>query len=51
VVQGERTDASVQLDYSQGADLWGVYGFGQKTLGRTGTRLDNDRLGVAAATA
>lgn len=45
VVQGERTDASVQLDYSQGAD-WGVYGFGQKTLGRTGTRLDNDRLGV-----
>ncbi|MEO6277008.1 OmpA family protein [Roseateles sp.] len=45
VVNGERTDAAVNLDYDSGQG-WGVYGFGQKTLGRTGTRQDNDRLGV-----
>ncbi|HEY9027948.1 MAG TPA: OmpA family protein, partial [Burkholderiaceae bacterium] len=47
VVDGERTDGAVQLDYDSGQG-WGVYGFGQKTLGRTGTRLENDRLGAGA---
>jgi flagellar motor protein MotB len=44
-VTGARTDAAVQLDYT-GSDRWGLYGFAQETLHRTGTRLDNDRLGV-----
>lgn len=43
-VTGERTDAAVQLDYT-GSDRWSLYGFAQKTLSRSGTRLDNDRLG------
>ncbi|WP_162250815.1 OmpA family protein [Pelomonas sp. Root1217] len=47
VVNGERTDAAVQADYDSGQG-WGVYGFGQKTLEHTGTRQDNDRLGVGA---
>ncbi|KQY88288.1 hypothetical protein ASD35_11910 [Pelomonas sp. Root1444] len=47
VVNGERTDAAVQADYESGQG-WGVYGFGQKTLEHTGTRQDNDRLGVGA---
>ncbi|HKX43716.1 MAG TPA: OmpA family protein, partial [Burkholderiaceae bacterium] len=47
VVDGERTDGAVQLDYDSGQG-WGVYGFGQKTLGRTGTRLENDRVGAGA---
>ncbi|WP_172672159.1 OmpA family protein [Variovorax paradoxus] len=44
-VEGERADATVQLEYT-GNDQWSLYGFAQKTLRRTGTRLDNDRLGV-----
>ena len=47
VVDGERTDGTVQLDYDNGQGA-GVYGFGQKTLDRTGTRLENDRLGAGA---
>jgi outer membrane protein OmpA-like peptidoglycan-associated protein len=45
VVNGERTDAAVQADYDSGQG-WGIYGFGQKTLEHTGTRQQNDRLGV-----
>ena len=45
VVSGERTDAAVQVDYESGQG-WGVYGFGQKTMDRTGTRQDNDRVGA-----
>ncbi|RQO63812.1 flagellar motor protein MotB [Variovorax sp. KBW07] len=44
-VSGERADAAVQLEYT-GNDRWSLYGFAQKTLRRTGTRLDNDRLGL-----
>ncbi len=44
VVTGERSDAATQVD----GEGWGVYGFGQKTLERTGTRQDNDRLGAGA---
>jgi len=47
VVDGDRTDATVQLDYDSGQGA-GVYGFGQKTLDRTGTRLENDRVGAGA---
>jgi outer membrane protein OmpA-like peptidoglycan-associated protein len=47
VVSGQRTDAAVQADYDSGQG-WGVYGFGQKTLEHTGTRQQNDRLGVGA---
>jgi outer membrane protein OmpA-like peptidoglycan-associated protein len=43
-VSGERADAAVQLEYT-GSDRWSAYGFAQKTLRRTGTRLENDRLG------
>ncbi len=43
--EGERTDAALQLDYAGQAN-WGVYGFVQQTLRRSGSRLDNDRLGV-----
>jgi hypothetical protein len=44
-VSGERADAAVQLEYT-GSDTWSAYGFAQKTLRRTGTRLENDRLGL-----
>ncbi|MBB4220431.1 OmpA family protein [Variovorax guangxiensis] len=44
-VSGERADAAVQLEYT-GADRWSAYGFAQKTLRRTGTRLENDRIGL-----
>lgn len=44
-VEGERTDAALQLDYAS-QDNWGVYGFVQNTLRRSGSRLDNDRLGI-----
>lgn len=47
VVTGERSDAATQVDYDSG-EGWGVYGFGQKTLERTGTRQGNDRLGAGA---
>jgi flagellar motor protein MotB len=47
VVEGERTDAVVKVDYAS-TEGWGLYGFAQKTLKATGTRLDNDRLGVGA---
>ncbi|MGC3964665.1 MAG: OmpA family protein [Rhodocyclaceae bacterium] len=43
-VEGSRTDVALQADY--GVDNWGAYGFAQKTAQRTGTRLDNDRIGA-----
>ncbi|MGA0612414.1 OmpA family protein [Caldimonas sp. KR1-144] len=47
VVDGKRADATAQLDYDSG-ESWGVYGFGQKTLERSGTRQENDRAGAGA---
>ncbi|KQV96908.1 OmpA family protein [Rhizobacter sp. Root1221] len=44
VVQGERTDAALQAEYT-GAG-WSGYVFGQQTVGRTGSRRSNDRGGV-----
>lgn len=44
-VSGERTDVAVQLDYT-GGDRYDLYGFVQKSVRTTGSRLDNDRLGV-----
>src|SRR5690606_6809050 len=44
-VEGERTDLAVQLDYDS-LDNWGVYGFAQHTLSLSGTRLENDRIGL-----
>lgn len=46
-VSGARTDLAVQLDYDSQRH-WGLYGFAQQTLSRSGTRLDNDRLGLGA---
>lgn len=50
---GNRTDAAAKLDYHPAAEPggsglapWNVYGFGQKTLNRTGTRSENDRVGA-----
>jgi len=42
---GERTDVGARIDYRAGRD-WGAYVFGQSTVRRTGSRLDNDRLGL-----
>lgn len=46
-VEGQRTDLSLQLDYDSQAQ-WSAYAFVQDTLRRTGTRRDNDRLGLGA---
>ncbi|MCM5680468.1 OmpA family protein [Schlegelella sp. S2-27] len=46
-VAGERTDLGLQVSYDS-LDNWGVYGFVQGTLARTGTRRDNDRAGIGA---
>ena len=46
-VSGERTDVAVQLDYT-GADRYSLYGYAQKSVRTTGTRLENDRLGIGA---
>lgn len=46
-VEGERTDLSAQLDFDSQAG-WGSYVFVQDTVSRSGTRQDNDRLGVGA---
>ncbi len=43
--EGERTDALVQALYHAEKD-WSVYGFGQGTLNRDGSRQANNRLGV-----
>jgi outer membrane protein OmpA-like peptidoglycan-associated protein len=44
-VEGQRTDAALQLDYDS-LEKWSAYGFTQKTLRLTGSRLDNDRFGL-----
>lgn len=56
--QGTRTDAAVKVDYHpQPADAaaapseaapWNVYGFGQGTLSRSGSRSRNDRIGLGS---
>ncbi len=43
--QGSRTDAAVRLDYNSHKD-WGLYGFLQGTVERTGDRNNNNRIGV-----
>jgi hypothetical protein len=46
---GRRTDAVVRLDYRPEAALqadWSVYGYLQGTLETTGSRHDNDRVGL-----
>lgn len=44
-VEGGRTDLAVQIDYDS-LDNGGLYGFAQHTLSRSGTRLENDRIGI-----
>lgn len=46
-VEGERTDLSAQLDFDSQAN-WGTHVFLQDTISRSGTRQDNDRVGVGA---
>ncbi len=43
---GSRTDAVARLDYTPGAAGWGAYGYVQGTLEKTGSRRDNDRVGL-----
>ncbi|TBR39451.1 MULTISPECIES: OmpA family protein [Dyella] len=56
---GKRTDAIVRVDYQSlladqdkpseppaTLDAWNAYGFVQQTLARSGTRSDNDRVGL-----
>ena len=42
---GNRADLALQLDYGFDQD-WGIYGFGQGTILRTGDRNDNNRGGL-----
>jgi hypothetical protein len=46
--QGERTDAVLQVDYDPGS-FWRGYGFVQDTVGSTGDREDNRRIGVGGS--
>lgn len=46
---GERSDAVVRIDYTPDADKkedWTAYGYLQGTLETSGTRRDNDRVGL-----
>jgi len=47
-VEGERTDAIVQLGYNSTAN-WNTYAFMQNTLSTTGTRLENARTGFGGS--
>jgi flagellar motor protein MotB len=47
-VEGNRTDAVVQVGYDSGA-RWSSYGFAQATLAKTGDRENNHRGGVGGA--
>lgn len=47
-VQGERTDAIVQLGYDSGS-TWNAYLFTQDTLSKSGNRQDNARTGVGGS--
>lgn len=42
---GARTDVQVRADYEP-VKTWSVYGYGQATVERTGTRVDNNRFGL-----
>ncbi len=46
--EGERTDATVQVDYDP-KGRWRGYGFAQATLRKTGDREENRRFGVGGA--
>lgn len=46
--QGERTDAVARLTYDSHA-RWRVYSYVQQTVGTTGNREENDRIGVGGA--
>jgi hypothetical protein len=45
VQSGKRTDLALQIGYDAPAG-WGVFGFGQATLGRDSGRQSNSRVGV-----
>ena len=47
--EGRRTDLGVRLDYEPEAD-WSAYGFAQATAETTGSREENDRIGVGGST-
>ncbi|MDH5738342.1 MAG: flagellar motor protein MotB, partial [Gammaproteobacteria bacterium] len=46
--EGERYDLAFRFDYNSGQD-WSTYTFAQMTANATGTREDNNRLGVGAS--
>jgi len=43
--EGDRTDATAKLNYESGG-RWGAYGFVQQTIGTSGDREDNNRIGL-----
>ena len=43
---GKRTDAAMQIGYTSAGKNWSLFGFGQVTLDRDGTRRGNNRYGV-----
>jgi len=45
VTDGERIDGAVRVGYKNSKN-WDVYAFGQKTIRNTGTRKNNNRIGV-----
>jgi len=44
-MQGERTDAALRATYDS-KEKWNAYGFVQDTVGKTGNREDNGRIGT-----
>ncbi|WP_250458903.1 OmpA family protein [Microbulbifer litoralis] len=46
--QGDRTDMAVEASYDSGED-WNAYGFAQGTVEVSGTRDENNRLGLGGA--
>ena len=44
-MQGERTDAALRATYDS-KERWTAYGFAQDTVGKTGNREDNGRVGT-----
>jgi outer membrane receptor protein involved in Fe transport len=44
-MQGERTDAALRATYDS-KETWNAYGFVQDTVGKTGNREDNGRIGT-----
>ncbi|MBB3059624.1 OmpA family protein [Microbulbifer rhizosphaerae] len=46
--QGDRTDMAVEAAYNSGEN-WSAFGFVQRTLEVTGTREENDRVGLGGA--